>query len=362
LSLKNLVPESLMRSELKNLKPYQSHVIPGNIKLDANENPFPWPAGMREELLSQNVFFNRYPDGEAKKLRESLARYTKIPKEGILTGNGSDELIQVILATFGGPGKELLIHPPTFSMYAAAAKVTGTGVLEVPLITCSGLNFQSDLRLDTEQILAKAQDDKVNVIIICNPNNPTGSLFDRGEILKIVRESEKIVIVDEAYSEFAGESLVNEVKNYSNLIVMRTFSKAFGMAGLRLGYIMAQEGTINLINRVRQPFNVNGFTQEAGVLALNYLSQYQHQIESIKEETQKLVAVLTSFPGIEVFSTRANFILFKPKEAGVWHQTLEGKGFTIRNMGDLPVVGKCLRVSAGLPEENNAFIQALKSL
>lgn len=346
--------ERFVRPEVRKLVPYQTKHMPECIKLDANENPFPWPAGMREALFSQELAFNRYPDGMGTELKTCIAKYTGISSEGILIGNGSDELIQLILLTFGGLGKSMIIHPPTFGMYQIYGRLTETTVVEVPLL--------NGLDLDTEQMLKAAQVPEAHVCIVCNPNNPTGSLFPREEILRLVRESGKIVVVDEAYAEFAEETLIPEIENYPNLVILRTFSKAFGMAGLRLGYLLGQPQTIALINRVRPPFNVNLFSQKAGILSLDYLSEYQGQIEQIKAETKKLQTALKLVPDLTVYPTRANFILFKPNDPDRWASEFLKRGFLVRNMGMLPSLGKCLRISAGLPEENERFIQAVREI
>ncbi len=343
--------EELLRPEVRKLVPYKANHMPQCITLDANENPFPWPEGMREKLFAANIPFNRYPDGMAQELKQAIAEYVRLSPEGILVGNGSDELIQLLLLTFGGGGKSLVIHPPTFSMYQIAARLTSTAVLEVPLL--------EGLYLDVEKMLQAAQSPDVHVLIICNPNNPTGSLFPRKDILRLVRESGKIVVVDEAYAEFSGETLIPELANFSNLVILRTFSKAFGMAGLRLGYLLGQPRTIDLVNRVRAPFNVNSLSQKTGILALEYLAEYQKQIQTIKSETQKLYQGLLIVPGVKVYPTKANFILFKPEDADRWAKELLQRGFLVRNMGELPVLGKCLRISAGLPEENEKFLKAI---
>ena len=347
-------PENLVRPEVRQLIPYETKHLPECIKLDANENPFPWPTGMREALFTEKLEFNRYPDGMGGDLKNAIGTYAEVSPEGILIGNGSDELIQLILLTFGGIGKSIIIHPPTFGMYQIYARLTNTTVVEVPLL--------KGLDLNTDQMLKAALSPEANVVIICNPNNPTGSLFPREEILRIVRESGKIVVVDEAYAEFSEETLIPEITNYPNLVILRTFSKSFGMAGLRLGYLLGQPETIALINKVRPPFNVNSFSQKAGILALGYLREYQAQIQLIKEETDKLQKGLDQLPDVLVYPTWANFILFKPKDPDGWAEELLKRGFLVRNMGVLPVLGKCLRISAGLPEENERFLRAIREI
>lgn len=346
--------EGLVRSEVRQLVPYETKHMPQCIKLDANENPFPWPVGMRESLYTENVAFNRYPDGMGGDIKSAIGTYTKISPEGILIGNGSDELIQLILLTFGGLGKSAIIHPPTFGMYQIYARLTDTAVVSVPLI--------NGLALDTEKMLEAAKSPEAHVVFICNPNNPTGSLFPQEEILRLVRESGKIVVVDEAYAEFSEETLIPEIENYPNLVILRTFSKSFGMAGLRLGYLLGQPETIALINRVRPPFNVNSFSQKAGILALGYVEEYQTQIQTIKEETRQLQEGLRQLPDVVVYPTKANFILFKPTDPDGWAEKLLKRGYLVRNMGVLPVLGKCLRMSAGLPEENKGFLRAIQEI
>lgn len=347
--------ESLLRREIISLRPYEAQVIEGNVKMDANENPFPWPEGMREELFSQKFEFNRYPDGMAEELRKAIARYNGVKPEQVLVGNGSDELIQIILNTFGGRGRAVMIHPPTFSMYAAAALITGTALVEVPLI--------EGVRLDLENILCQCSaNPEIKVIIVCNPNNPTGALFPEEDILRLVKATNALVVVDEAYAEFSGVTLLEKINSYPNMLVLRTFSKAFGMAALRLGYVMARKELIGYLNRVRQPFNVNSFSQKAGVIALKYVDEYKKQIETIKKEIQMLYNELNSFPEIKVLPTKANFLLFQPEDPDKWAEELSRLRFTVRNLGELPGLGRCLRMSSGTPEENRRFLEAVKKI
>jgi histidinol-phosphate aminotransferase len=343
---------NFIREEIAFLKPYATEAAGNSVRLDANENPFAWPAGLREELLAAQFAFNRYPDGQAGRLRAAIAAYIAVEPAEVLVGNGSDELIQIILHTFGGRGRTLLIHPPTFSMYTAAAVITGTAVREVPLL--------GGRALDLPGMLAAGA--KADVIILCNPNNPTGALFPREEILQLVRNTGALIVVDEAYAEFSGESLVDAINDYPNLLIMRTFSKAFGMAALRLGYVAGNRQLITDLNRVRQPFNVNAFSQQAGVLALQYTASYREQIEIIKKEIQLLYNELNKLDGMKVLPTRANFLLFQPAEPDRWAAALAAKGFTVRNLGDLPGLGKALRLSSGTPAENQALLEAVREI
>ena len=347
--------QSLLREDLRLLQPYQTHVVAGNVRMDCNENPFCWPEGMREELFAREIAFNRYPDGEARALREAIAAYNRVEAEEVLVGNGSDELIQIILQTFGGRGRALMIHPPTFAMYQAAAAITATSLVEVPLISGTKLDLEGMLK-------ALAENERIKVIIICNPNNPTGSLFPREEILRLVQNTEALVIVDEAYFEFSGETLIDVIRDYPNILIMRTFSKAFGMAALRLGYVVGCRELITDLNRVRQPFNVNAFSQQAGILALKYLSAYQSQIQVLKNEIQGLYAELAQIPNIQVLPTHANFLLVHSPAARIISEKLNQAGFTTRYLANPKGVGESFRLSAALPEENRAFLQVLKEI
>lgn len=344
-----------IREDIAVLKAYEAQTVDGNVRMDANENPFPWPEGMHEELYNYKFSFNRYPDGAARKLREAIANYNRVKENEVLAGNGSDELIQLVLNTFGGRGRAVLIHPPTFTMYAASALITGTAVVEVPLL--------DGFRLDTEGIMKKAsEEDRVKVIILCNPNNPTGSLFPREEILCIVRNTKALVAVDEAYYEFSGETLLDQINNYPNLMIMRTFSKAFGMAALRLGYVIGNSELIADLNKVRQPYNVNSFSQQAGIIALKYVEAYQAQIAIVQKEIQFLYQELGKLPDVTVLPTGANFLLLSSPKAEFLAEKLSLGGFSARYFGELPFLGKSLRFSSGMPEENRAFLKLFKDL
>ncbi|MDR1961516.1 MAG: histidinol-phosphate transaminase [Gracilibacteraceae bacterium] len=342
----------LLRPNVRALTPYDAETTMGGIRLDANENPFPWPAGVAEKIAG-GVEFNRYPDGKAAALREALAARLGLSGAEVLVGNGSDELIQMVLQAFGGPAQALLIPTPTFSMYGVAASVTDTPLLEVPLAA-------GGQALDLDNMLRLCRENPVSVIIACNPNNPTGALFPPEDITRLLRESEALVMVDEAYGEFAGAgaSMLPYIREYHNLLILKTFSKAFGMAALRLGYLCARAEAVALLDRVRPTFNVNAFSQKAGLAALEFSAVYEEQIAVLTAETEKLYLGLKALPGVKVWPTRANFVLFQPREAARWGEALRERGFAVRVFGNLPVLGPCLRVSAGTPAENEAFLRA----
>ncbi|MDR1604212.1 MAG: histidinol-phosphate transaminase [Gracilibacteraceae bacterium] len=349
----------LLRPNVRGLTPYDSGPSAG-IKLDANENPFPWPEKALAEIAEATAAapgFNRYPDGAATELRAELGERLDLRREQVLVGNGADELIAVVLQTFGGPAQALLVQPPTFSMYGVLAAVTDTPLIEVPLQA-------EGQELDPDGIRRACRENLVSVIIVCNPNNPTGALFPRPLLADLLTSCGALVVVDEAYGEFAGPetSMMPYIGKYQNLLVMKTFSKAYGMAGLRLGYICGTAEAIALLNRVRQTYNVNVFTQRAGRAALRHSAAFAEQIAALRAETEKLYLGLRALPGLKVWPTRANFVLFQPRNAVAWGEALRQRGIAVRVFARLPVLGPCLRVSAGRPEETALFLRAAAEL
>jgi histidinol-phosphate aminotransferase len=346
-----------LRENIRNIEPYQAEE-PGGVRLDANENPFDLPDGLRAELLRADWKFNRYPDGGSTRLRQALGEKLGVLPDSVIVGNGSDELIQLLLLVYGGQGRGLLIHTPTFGMYKIAAAVTDT-----PLYTA--LLGDEGQSLPIDKMLEICKQETVSLIIVCNPNNPTGALFTKEDILRLAVKSDALVLVDEAYGEFAGvgASLLPEVGKYPGLMVMKTFSKAYGMAALRLGYLIAEPTRIKDLGKARQTYNVNEFSQQVGLAALGYADAYKKQIEILTKETQKLRRELAKLPGFKVWPTHANFFLFQPPDTGWdWAEALRASGFVVRNFSDLAGIGHCLRISAGTPEENEAFLRAVRTL
>ncbi|ABZ85556.1 histidinol-phosphate aminotransferase [Heliomicrobium modesticaldum Ice1] len=360
-------PLRWVRQDIRHIVPYQAKVYPEGVKVDANENPFPWPASYVEKLQKDLAAypFSRYPDGEAKDLRQALSAYTGRDPAEILISNGSDEAIQLILLTFGGPGLATVISNPTFVMYAMATRYMGGQVIDVPLLEEAGT-----FRLDVEGLLSAASREESRVIIICNPNNPTGNSFAEEDIVAVLRGTDKIVIVDEAYYEFYGKSMVGRIGEFPNLIVMRTFSKAFALAGLRVGYTMASRAIINEIHKVRQPFNVNAFSQRSAAIALEERAAFENQVKTILAERETLLPQLKRFDW-DVFPTDANYVFLRLRGespaaraalAASIHKALMDRGVLIRKLGGGPSLDGTLRITVGQPEENRRLIVALEKM
>ena len=337
-----------IRKNIGSLSAYQAKDIPCKVKLDANESPF----GFRiTQKIIQSIQTNRYPDPEAKSLKKAIAKDLKIRPENILQGNGSDELIYYLITTFGGP---VLYPVPTFSMYGIIAHAIDEKRIPVPL--------DHVFDLDLNRILLKIRKNKPKLIFLSSPNNPTGNCFSAGRILKIIEAAANtsIVVVDEAYHPFAGDrGFIPMLQDYEHLLIMRTLSKV-GLAGLRVGFLIAREDIIQEVNKVRLPFNLNSLSQAIALDALKNKKVLRRNIQLIISERERLFRELFRTKGIMPYPSEANFILFKVAEPDRVYGNLLKRGVLVRNMKG--VVDGCLRVTVGTPEENRMFIKSLKSV
>jgi histidinol-phosphate aminotransferase len=336
----------LVKKEVAVLKAYSAKEIPCRIKLDANESPYGFADAAK---CIAGIKTNRYPDPEAKTLRRLIAKDLGVNPENILFGNGSDELIYYLITTFGGP----VAYPvPTFTMYGIIGQALGEKRREIPL--------DKDFDLDIDKFLVAVRKDKPKLIFLSSPNNPTGNCFSTDRILKIIEASKGIVIVDEAYQPFSSETgMLPLLKDYENLVIMRTLSK-IGLAGLRLGFMIAVPGIVEEVNKVRLPFNVNSLSQAVATAALKGKKAFRASIKSIIAERERLLEEMEEIAGITPFPTEANFILFRVNDPDLVYSALLKKGILVRNIKN--VVKGCLRVTAGTPKENTAFLKALTEI
>lgn len=311
--------------------------------LDANENPF-------------NNGVNRYPDPQQGKLKDILASQKEILKEQILLGNGSDEVLDLIFRAFCIPGKDNIISlPPTYGMYKVLSNTNDVENREVLL----NEDFQPDVEKIFEQVNVNTK-----IIFLCSPNNPTGNLIDPKKIEDILNRFNGLVVIDEAYIDFASsESWVRKLKLYHNLIVTQTLSKAYGMAGIRLGIAFASIEIIRILNRIKPPYNVNELTQQKAVKHITKQNNIENEINSILDNKNILLKSLLQVNFIEkIFPSDANFILVRVDNANKRYQELIEKGIVIRNRSSQPLCENTLRFTIGTKEENTLLITALKSL
>ena len=334
--------KKLVKPNVLKLRAYRAEEIPCKVKLDANESPY----GFR---VLKNVKTNKYPDPEAKELRKLVARGLKVRAENVLHGNGSDELIYNLIATFGGP---VMYPTPTFSMYGIISQALGDKYCEVPLDE----KFDLDMDGMNKQMIKS----KPKLIFLSSPNNPTGNSYSSERILQIIKRSQGLVVVDEAYQQFSSrKSFIPLLKKHKNLVVLRTLSK-IGLAGLRTGFMIAHKDIINEVNKVRLPFNLNSLSQKVAIDTLKNTRELKSRISIIISERKRLFKEMSKMNGIRPFPSDANFILFKVKNADKLYKGLLKRGVLIRNMKG--IAGGCLRVTVGTPAENNTFIKNLKQL
>lgn len=351
---------SLVRPEILALKAY-GVADPGDlIKLDAMENPYDWPAeikrGWAERL--QGVAINRYPDAGARRLRASLHQAMGVPRDmELLLGNGSDELIQMILMALAKPGAMAMAPTPTFVMYEMTARFVGVEFVGIPLKL-------SDFSLDLDAMLAAIEQHQPAVIFLAYPNNPTGNLFATTDVETIIEAAEGLVVIDEAYHAFAERSFMARVAEYDNVVVMRTVSK-LGLAGLRLGLLAGNPAWLQEFDKVRLPYNISSLTQASAEFALENIEFLNEQTARIRVARGDLAAALAAIEEVETWPSFANFILFRVsgKTAAEIHDGLRERGILIKNLDKAdPALANCLRVTVGTEEENTAFIHALQAL
>ena len=337
------------RPEIIALKPYasaRSEFKLGEkqmILLDANENPF--DNGM-----------NRYPDPMQLKLKKRLAEAKHLAIDQIFLGNGSDDVLNQLMIAFCAPGKDkAVLLPPTFGMYQVSANINGVETIEVPLT--------DDFHLDIKAI-SEVQSKATKIIFIANPNNPTGNCFALEDIRKIIEEFDGLVVVDEAYVEFATDkSVISWINDYHNLIVVQTFSKAQGLAGLRLGMAFAHSAIIDLMNKVKAPYNINSLTQKEILKRLEEQGLIQQQVHRIKLEKEQLMLEFESISFIEkVFPSDANFFLIRMDDSTQRYNELIDHGIVVRDSSKNLNCANTLRITVGTPDENNALIIALRSM
>jgi histidinol-phosphate aminotransferase len=344
--MKTMRIDRLVRKNIKRLKPYQAKEISCKVKLDANESPYGFDKALR---ALGGIETNRYPDPEAKELRRTLAKSWRVSANNILHGNGSDELIYYLINTFGGP---VLFPSPTFSMYGIIARILNEEVISVPL----GKRFE----LPLDRMLRIVKERKPAIIFLSSPNNPTGNSFDSDAMKVLLKTSKGIVVIDEAYQQFSsGKSFIARIKTCPNLVVMRTLSK-IGLASLRSGFIIAGKGIIDEVNKTRLPFNVNALSQAVAVMALRDGRELDRIVTIVVQERDALYEKLQKMDGIEPYPSDANFILFKVRNADRTYTELLKQGVLVRNLSD--IIKGCLRVTIGTPQENKAFVRALKKV
>jgi histidinol-phosphate aminotransferase len=351
-------PNDIIRPEIAALSAYYVQHSTGLIKLDAMENPYDFPASLQDALLARlsTASLNRYPSADALELKAAIRHAMKIPVElDILLGNGSDEIIQIIAMALAKPGATLLSVEPAFVMFKMIATFCGLKYVGVPL--------KPDFEIDVEAMLAAIARDSPAVTFIAYPNNPTGNLFDRDSIKKIISACEKnngLVVIDEAYFAFSSASFLHEIANYPNAVLMRTVSK-LGLAGARLGMLIGRREWLREFDKLRLPYNINVLTQAAATFAMEHYNALLDQAKLIADERARLAAALSTMPGISVFASQANFLLIRVADANRVFSALLSRKILVKNPSQShTLLSNTLRLTIGTPTENDAMISALQ--
>jgi histidinol-phosphate aminotransferase len=332
----------------------------GLVKLDAMENPYSWPEELRDAWLQslRGISLNRYPDTGAVELKDRIRSALSIPSgAGLLLGNGSDEIIQMMVLAAARPGAALLAPEPSFSMYRVIGEVVGMRCVGVPL-------KNDDFALDREAMLAAIAEHQPALVFLAYPNNPSGNLFDESDMDAIVRAAPGAVVVDEAYHAFAGRSFLPRLERHDNLLVMRTLSK-IGMAGLRLGFLAGAPEWLEQFDKLRLPYNIGTLTQASVSFFLDHMQVFDEQAARIRADRDRLYESLKVLPGIRVWPSAANFLLVRCAglPAGGTFKALRERGVLVKSLhGAHPSLAQCLRVTVGSPEENDALLAALKAI
>ncbi len=339
--------KDLLRKNIQTLKPYSSardeYTGDAMVFLDANENPFNEP-------------YNRYPDPLQRKLKEKVSALKKVPVENIFLGNGSDEPIDLLIRAFCDPGIDNIVTiDPTYGMYQVAAEISGIEQRKVALSE----NFE----LDSKKIL-EACDSNTKLVFLCSPNNPTGNSLNKETMLELAGTFEGIVVVDEAYIDFApGKTLLDELDLYPNTVVLQTFSKAWGMAGIRLGMAFASSEIIGILNKIKYPYNLNILTQEKALELLDKKVTVQKWVKLLIAERDKMAELLVEFPFVvKVYPSDANFLLVKMHDARGIYDYLVEEGIIVRDRSKVNLCEDSLRITIGSSEENETLLKALKKL
>jgi histidinol-phosphate aminotransferase len=336
-NIKKLVPYSSARDEFKG----EAHVF-----LDANENSYGSPL---------TKWYNRYPDPLQLKVKEKLAGVKGVPVENMFLGNGSDECIDVLMRAFCEPGKDnIIICPPTYGMYEVSAHINDVIVKKVPLTPTFQLNLPS---------IEEAIDDHTKMIFLCSPNNPTGNSLNREDVEVILNNYSGVVVIDEAYINFSRfRSFTQELKDYPNLVVLQTLSKAWGLAALRIGMAFASEEIIHVMNKIKPPYNIGQASQDLALQALEEVDQVNDMIRDIVTQRDQLQQALLALPVVQkIHPSDANFLLVQVVDPKSLYNYLLGKGIVVRDRSNVTLCEGCLRVTVGTPEENEALVNAMKS-
>lgn len=337
------------KQSVKELQPYVVNPVVCSVKLDANEGNKDLFKDLIKDI-GDDFYLNLYPDDNYTQLKEAIVNYIGCKIENISVGNGSSELLDLCVKTFVDTNELILSLDPTFSMYSIYAKIVNSRYI--------GAGEGNDFTINVDDVIKSIKENNPKLTIICNPNNPTGTTIKRDDVLRIVKSTDNVVIVDEAYMEFSNESVVDEIENYDNLIVVKTMSKAFSMAGIRTGYLIANEELVKTIEKVRPPYNLNSISALLATKALKQKDKMLSYVENLKVEREKIYEKLIDM-GVKAYKSGANFVFFSSKVDNLAEKLIDND-VLIRKFGGK--LDNYYRVTVGSPKENEAFLNAMKKI
>ncbi len=350
------------RDSLKELKPYDPHQVPYKVKLNANENPYGLPEEIIEEILrkAKDLQYSRYPNGNSQKLSEIVSSSWNLNVDNIVIGNGSDELIDYLIKAFSEKGRGVISPAPSFAMYKLYSLINGCDFIEISL-------DQNNFSLNEDKVLEEAKRADSSIVFIAYPNTPTGNYFAEDKILKIIEESGCLVIVDEAYYEFGGKTFVPLLSRYRNLAILRTFSKAYSLASLRVGYLLSNPEIINEVRKVKSPFNVNTFSQLAAQVVFENKGILKDSIKKIIEEREKLIIRINELSPFKAYPSQTNFVLVEvgsKENSDLVYNRLMEQGILVQTIYE-PAFSTSryfLRITVGNKKENEILIKGLENV
>jgi len=347
-----------IKAAVRELRAYSLSPHRASVKINQNENPWDFPETIKQETLRRlrTRSWSRYPDFVPTSLHEHLAGFAAWTSDGVIAGNGSNELIQALLMVSVEPGKRVLISEPTFALYRQVTTVLGGSVISVPLT--------ASFEFDVPSLLEVTQQMKPDVVILCSPNNPTGSSIDDSDLRRLLKVAPGLVVIDEAYHEFAGHSVVQLLSDFPNLVVLRTFSKAMGLAGMRIGYLLAAPQLVTEIRKAVLPYNLNVFSQTVAEVAIEmYEGELQPLVKTIIGERERLFAELNAIDGLKPVPSKANFMIVRtavnPRRI---FDELYARDILVRDVSAYPMLRDYFRFNVGTPQENDQLIAALNEI
>jgi histidinol-phosphate aminotransferase len=346
-----------VRDDLRDVPPYRAPQVDAPVRLNTNESPWPPPEGFLKDLAERisRSELNRYPDREAKVLRSALGARFTWPGEGVWVANGSNEIIQTLLLAFGGAGRRALAFSPTYAMYPHISAVTATEFVERPV--------EEPWLLDPTGVSRAVEEVGPAITFVCSPNNPTGTAQSLDVVRAALDAGRGIVVVDEAYGEFGGESATAILGRYDRLAIVRSFSKSWRLAGARLGYLLAHPWLVEAIQVARLPYHLSALSQACGEVAVRHAGAALSAVEEIVAERDRLGKELQRVRGVEVFPSAANFVLVRtPLEGPALWQGLVDRGVLVRDFSSMYGLARCLRVTVGTGEQNATFVEALRGV